>query len=672
MIEKAEAIWIDKAKKNQYADAMCVFEYINGVAKLEVAADTDFCVYVNGSFVGCGQYPTFPGKKVYEEFDLSAFVKNGENTLLITAYAQVEGSQTYKCDTPMLAFALRSGDKIYYSGENTKIRENANYESGELERVTLQLGYTYHYDAGAKEKQWQKPKIIGKKFNYIRRPVKRLVHKPIKTGKVISQGRIIRDGGATPAELMQRDFLSYREYGEIFDGKKIKMQPGGVYFVIDLGEEYAGLLKLCLTAARGTVIDIGWGEHLEDMRVRTSVGGRSFAVRYICSDGKQDFLGTFRRMAARYLQVHITNMTSDIEFDEIGIVPTDYPLGKTRDIDCGDFLFNEIMRAADRTLRLCTHEHYEDCPWREQALYAYDSYVQMLCGYMLYGEFEQARASLELMADGQRADGLLPICAPSDAELTIPSFSLHWIISLAAYLEYSGDIEFCEKMSDTAERILGAYRIENDIVRLNTAGDCWNFYEWSDGLDGWWNEADRTFGAVDGEVIEEDCVCNLLYITAVNAYGKICRSTGRKLNFDAEKIKAAAKEKFYDRERGLWRTRTGSDVYHELTQSLAYLSGADTRGELLEKIASGGELVKTTLSTSLFKYEALLSAGDKYRDAVKNEIAEIWGRILFSGGQTFWETEKGAEDFDRAGSRCHGWSAVPAYIICKYYAKGTE
>jgi hypothetical protein len=35
--------------------------------------------------------------------------------------------------------------------------------------------------------------------------------------------------------------------------------------------------------------------------------------------------------------------------------------------------------------------------------------------------------------------------------------------------------------------------------------------------------------------------------------------------------------------------------------------------------------------------------------------------MLFAGATSFWETGRGGDDFDRAGSLCHGWSALPVY-----------
>ena len=38
-------------------------------------------------------------------------------------------------------------------------------------------------------------------------------------------------------------------------------------------------------------------------------------------------------------------------------------------------------------------------------------------------------------------------------------------------------------------------------------------------------------------------------------------------------------------------------------------------------------------------------------------------RLLDAGADTFWETLEGADAFGKAGSLCHGWSAVPIYIF---------
>lgn len=83
--------------------------------------------------------------------------------------------------------------------------------------------------------------------------------------------------------------------------------------------------------------------------------------------------------------------------------------------------------------------------------------------------------------------------------------------------------------------------------------------------------------------------------------------------------------------------------------------------------AGKNDWVPCTLSMIRFKYEALLTRQEDYFDWVFADIARIWGRMLYAGATSFWETEDGADAFDQAGSLCHGWSAMPVYF---YYAYG--
>ena len=40
--------------------------------------------------------------------------------------------------------------------------------------------------------------------------------------------------------------------------------------------------------------------------------------------------------------------------------------------------------------------------------------------------------------------------------------------------------------------------------------------------------------------------------------------------------------------------------------------------------------------------------------------------MLYQGASSFWETSKGSDDFAKAGSLGHGWSAIPVYFYHAY------
>lgn len=146
MIELAKPIWSDTAGINQYLDVRQVFcltekssacfydsrnipEYREKLSKavLQICADTEYVVYLNGNYVGTGQYRTFRGVKAYDEYDVSGFIRTGENEIRVTAYCKGEDSQTYQKDTPVLVFAIQWADQLVLSGEETLVREHPCY-----------------------------------------------------------------------------------------------------------------------------------------------------------------------------------------------------------------------------------------------------------------------------------------------------------------------------------------------------------------------------------------------------------------------------------------------------------------------------------------------------------------------------------------------------------------
>ena len=106
------------------------------------------------------------------------------------------------------------------------------------------------------------------------------------------------------------------------------------------------------------------------------------------------------------------------------------------------------------------------------------------------------------------------------------------------------------------------------------------------------------------------------------------------------------------------------DHFCELTQALALLSGAatgDRATALRRALAAGSIEIPTTLSYALFKYEAMI-ADPAFRRGAVEDCLHTWGQMTLAGATSFWETIRGAADFDNAGSLCHGWSAVPAWL----------
>ena len=713
---------------------------------MRICADSQYVLWVNGSYCSSGQFADYPDAKVYDEIDVSEFLREGDNELAFLIYYQGRSTSTYRHGQPGFCYELKNGRHVIASSSTaTSGRLSPYYRSGNAEMVSPQLGYTFEYDASAAgnavpffpceesgaiiefaDYPVRKPEF-DKNIVYIYpRPVKKLIIGDPQRSRIVTQGlfRINpEENGKTTAEKLQRASLSQRYSQEITDrGHTALMELScdgevepvrfrhdavknfhGIYVLIDLMKESAGYFHIDIDAPAGTRVYVGYGEHLNDLRVRSFVGGRCFTGVYTCGGGRQSFTHFNKRLGLRYIQLFVDAFGFDLYY--AGIRPADYPLKDVCAFRSSDSLHDRIYQVSVDTLRLCMHEHYEDCPWREQALYAMDSRNQMLSGYYAFGEYEFPKASIRLLGQGLRADGLLELCAPADVSVSIPCFSLMWIVELYEYVLYSGDLFFAAEEFPVLARIIREFwtrsRGKDLLGPWKNQGD-WNFYEWSDWM------SDSVPAALRDETLPNyDAPLTLFYILALDAASKLAALLVRRHPEDDEtdyrrqyswyemlrdSAKAAFHGAFWNDERKAYATYivNGEKVhFSELTHALALYAGAvpnefightadiltGRRSPVLigyadeaERIAPGCPkgIVPVTLSHSVFKYEALMKCGPGYADYVMNDIAAKWGYMLYNGATSFWEHLDGAMAFGDAGSLCHGWSAIPVIIYAKY------
>lgn len=674
---KAKAIWIDNEKKqNRYVKFQTEFTAGSDKVLFYICTDTQYELYINGKMVSFGQYGDYPDSKVYDCIDISAFIRNGKNLMSVLAFSNGKNSLTHLTGLPMLIFTAMSKDKcLLVSDEKVKCSDETEFVSGEFEDITNQLSYNFGFDLrkddGFREKNvsqdWNCAVICDDcNINYSPRPIKKTVLKDICTGKMITQGEFSLTNGETVAEKMQYAYLAYRNKKDVIEevGNLYSLKKDNVFWICDLGEEMAGHITLEVEASEGAIIDIAYGEHLSDMRVRSSVGGRNFAFRTICKEGRQKISFYIRRLACRYLEVFAHGGVSVVH--SIGLHRVEYPL-HYNELQFNYSFYNKIYEASQRTLMLCMHEHYEDCPWREQALYGMDSRNQMIAGYYAFGETDMPRESLKLLAQSQRDYGLFELTAPSTFQKTIPSFSLAWVCALTEYVLFSGDIDFAKEMYPVAKKVLAFFETdtEKNLIITPSGDDFWHLYEWTEGMNIW---------GLNGK-LRYDAPLNALFMLAIRNYVKLCSwiKNDAEVSWAQEKIDTIYKgfhQAFYCEEKKAYKTYIDENTPHfaQLTQAWALCGGCvpDDYKDVIRKSITNSELVESSLSHSIYKYDALMQDGDTYAEFVLRDIESKWGDMLYQGATTFWETILGEKDFDRAGSLCHGWSAIPAYIFWRY------
>ena len=622
VFEKSEFIWIDDTNIDTYGEFFATFE-ANGSSICRLSCDGDYTLFINGKYAASNQYGDFEHYKIYDEIDLSNLARNGENKFALLVHHFGKDSQRYKKYQAGVIFEVICDDKVVLaSDEKVLSRKSKAYVSSVGREISMQLGFGYTYNARNEDfwqlgqgKDFKKSLHVSKKCDFYKRPIKKL-----QLGKFVS--------------------------GTIIDGN------GDTHFVVDLGKEVTGLLSFEIEGEAD--INIAYGESLTDGRVRKIIGGRNFSIDYSSKKGLNSFTHYMLRFACRYLEI---TSTSPIVLHKIGLIPQYYQ-AKRKKLPTLNETDKKIYEACVNTLELCMMEHYVDCPWREQCLYAFDSRNQMLCGYYAFdgGNYEYARANLLLMSKDRRIDGLLSICYPCGIDLTIPSFSLHYITSIKEYIKYTGDVSLFNEVESKINEILSTFvnRIENGLVPTFEGVSHWNFYDWSP----------YSEGALYQNVGKEyDCILNCLLIIALKNYKEICEIVNKDFKFEyvLKFLKEATKIKFFDKEKGLFFVKN-ENSHTELVNSLAILADLCTQNEakFIANALENNELISCSLSFKCFKYDALLSVDYKYKDTVLNEIRSTYLKMA-ERTNTVWETDEGESAFDNAGSLCHGWSAIPIY-----------
>lgn len=690
LFENANWIWSgDFEPVNSYVtfyDKLDICK-MSGCYKLYISVDTDYSVSVNGQRAAFGQYADYPFDKVYDELDITELLHEGENDLVIECWHQGEDTSTRRGERAGLIYVLADTDSneiLAKSSEKTLCAPDPHYRSGDkVEFISGQLGRTFYYDSTRRSSDFRYPASVTEKPLPTRaRPIKKLMLGDDEPAYLTVHGSFKNDVNrrGTIGQRMQYAALTFAEPNvktklPSDDGVQLYCDESadGIFAMIDTGRENAGILSLDIDVPSEAEILIGWGEHLEDMRVRSFVGGRNFCASYTARAGRNTFVHPFRRLGMRYLQLHICAPTATLYY--AGIKRTDYPLSENISFSCADSLHTRIYEVCKRTLLMSMHEHYEDCPWREQALYTMDSRNQMLCGYYAFREFDFAKASIRLMGQSIRDDNMLELCSPARVSITIPSFSAIYLTQVYEYLKYSGDREFVTSVLPYMKRIADEFlrRTENErgLLRCFTEAQYWNFYEWQDGLSG------SISGSISEEAATYDApLCAFVSFglrSLANVYEELGEATLSEYYRDAHlKLNEAIDRYFWDEEKGAYASYIDNSGkrshYAELTNSLIVYADAASNEHLSRTLENlkNERLLGVTLSHSIFKYEALMREPELYARYVFGDIARQWGYMLSKDATTFWETIKGAADFGNAGSLCHGWSAIPIYFYHKY------
>jgi alpha-L-rhamnosidase len=354
--------------------------------------------------------------------------------------------------------------------------------------------------------------------------------------------------------------------------------------------------------------------------------------------------------AFRYIGIEITTGTEPLTIHSVRHRFAGYPFDVTARFECSDPRLEAIWETSLHTMRLCSHETFEDCPHYEQMQYAGDTMITSRLAMLTSGDYRLTRQALLHFDWSRLPEGITQSRFPSRLLQVIPSWSLHWITCIRDYAYCSGDLATVGGLMPGARAVLDWFRRHADSDGLPAKLPFWNITDWC----AWWPR-----GVVPGADSGPTCIIASQYIHALDEVADLARLTGDaafadRLGAEAESLRVALNARFWSEEQGLYFDRPGGPEVSQYGNAWAVVCGAageKQRRRLMARFPTDPQLAPGSFFCwhAVFRALELCGSGDTFTD-----FLGPWHEQIERGLDTF------VEENSYWRSLCHAWSAHPA------------
>ena len=437
-----------------------------------------------------------------------------------------------------------------------------------------------------------------------------------------------------------------------------------VRYLLDLDNYYCAYPRLTVTGGRDATVRVHWQESLfepgptMEKGNRDDIEGKLFCCIWSREDGVGDSFildgesrvyEPFWWQAGRFVEVVITTEAEPITDFRLDFLETRYPTENLSHFDSSDPRLAALIPLAVRTLQMCSHETYMDCPYYEQLQYVGDTRLQVLVNYVINRDRRLPEQALRAFDRSRRNRGVSMSRYPSRVRQVIPPFSLWYVCMVDDYARWVGDKALL------TELMPGIYSILLDFLRYVPNANSllhpvpgWNYVDWVPN----WRDGTPPTGKV------APCApINLQFLLALQAAARI--------------------EEFLndDKFRGPWLTwanhlskqieqfrqpdgRLSDDLdgqfFSEHSQVLARLAGISSDETTRAALVTTGEtaLEQTTIYFTHYLFEAYREMNQP--DAILDRLS-LWHGLVANGLRTTIEMPEPTR------SDCHAWGAHPLF-----------
>jgi hypothetical protein len=436
--------------------------------------------------------------------------------------------------------------------------------------------------------------------------------------------------------------------------------------IVDLGDYVCHYPAITIRHGAGAVVRLRYAESLwQDAAARSSGGYDKVACKVfrglfdeIHADGREHSILIPWWRCGRFVQLEIKTAAEPLEISQFSFTETRYDIGPHYAFESSDESLSHIMRVSLRTLQMCAHETYMDCPYYEQLQYVGDTRLQMLCGYLLSPDDRLQRKALLLM-DASRTNqtGLVLDAYPGQGKL-IPPFALWWIGCLHDFARRSGDRGFVQHFMAGAREVMERFLEYVDGQHLLVSPPGWNYVDVAEGF-----EYGVPPGGQQGQcsgVLQLQMVCALSNMADLEQWlGD--ESQADRWRTRAEEMIAAADKHYWCSRRELFADGMGKAHFSQHAQVLAIMTGLlhHDRSEMLcKRLLEDATLAQCNIYFSHYLME-VLSAFGHVRE-VRRRFYPHWAEVIARGVSTF------PEHFGTTRSECHAWGAHLLYHYTRH------
>ncbi|MEI7833339.1 MAG: hypothetical protein WCJ56_09090, partial [bacterium] len=371
--------------------------------------------------------------------------------------------------------------------------------------------------------------------------------------------------------------------------------------------------------------------------------------------GEKQRYSTLWFRAFRYLELIITTTEHPLRLDDLQLHTTGYPL-----LDSAKFTVDEehqasyqkIWDVSYRTIRMCAHETFFDCPHYEQAQFPGDTRIQAIYHYLVGNDDLLVRKAIDDFYNSRITDGLTQCHYPSNKLQILPTFALYWMGMLHDFRVYRGDADFLCHYLPAARMVLDwfAQRVRPDGLLGHV--DYAPFIDWN----GKFDCGNAPQGREGGSAI-----LTTLYAQACQWMAGLEQSCGFPELAPHWQKSASARldavtSNCWQPERGLLADTPEASSYSLHAQVEAVLAGvwpAEKAQQILQAALADKDIAQPgTLYYRYYLAQAMKVCG---MPAEFFTMLPQWQRCLEGTGLTTWPESDGNPRSD-----CHAWSVTPA------------